>query len=325
MEKTDLASLRASRKRKKKSEVRQLLEYGVAAAVLPLVRVTPLAIIHRMSNLFGNLLFLLLPARRKLAIENLNHALGAEKTENEIKRIARKSCRSFVLTCFEIIKFQEFFRKENAREALRSLSEELEVLFQKAKRIHEESGGCIFVTPHIGNWEYLPHVSSVLGIPLVVVVRPFSNVYLEKLVYSTRADSGQVIIPKKNVLFMLQKTLQQGKSIGLLPDQSTHQGIVVNFFGRKASTTPGPALLSVMYRRPIVVVACCRKENGYDFEGVVSDPIWPGPYESEKEEVYRLTEAMNQRMEGIIRQYPEQYFWIHDRWKAHRGRRELLQ
>ena len=217
MNKTDLASLRASRKRKKKGKVRQLLEYGVAASLLPLVRVTPAGIIHLMSDLLGNLLFLLMPARRRLAIENLNYALGTERTEDEVKRIARKSCQSFFLTCFEIIKFQDFFKKENAREALRNLSEELEILFQKARRIHEESGGCIFVTPHLGNWEYLPHVSSVLGIPLVVVARPFSNAYLERLVYSARADTGQVILPKKNVLFMLQKTLQQGKSIGLLP------------------------------------------------------------------------------------------------------------
>jgi KDO2-lipid IV(A) lauroyltransferase len=325
MNKTDPASLRASRKRKKKGKVRQLLEYGVAASLLPLIRITPLKIIHLMSNLLGNSLYLFLPARRKLAIENLNYALGAERTEAEIRRIARKSCQSFFMTCLEIIKFQSFFKKEDAREALRGFSQELEALFQKARRIHDESGGCIFVSPHLGNWEYLPHVSSVLGIPLVVVARPFSNIYLERLVYSTRADSGQVILPKKNVLFMLQKTLQQGKSIGLLPDQSTHQGISVNFFGRKASTTPGPALLSIMYKRPIVVVACCRKENGADFEGVVSDPIWPGKYESEKGEIFRLTEAMNKKMEDIIRQYPEQYFWIHDRWKVGRNRRELLQ
>ena len=73
-----------------------------------------------------------------------------------------------------------------------------------------------------------------------------------------------------------------------------------------------------------MVVACCRKENGCDFEGVVSDPIWPGTYESEKEEIFRLTEAMNKEMEDIIRKYPEQYFWIHDRWKVHRGGKELL-
>jgi len=150
------------------------------------------------------------------------------------------------------------------------------------------------------------------------------NEYLERLIYRNRADSGQVIIPKKNALFALQKTLQQGKSIGILPDQSTRQGIGVHFFGRKASTTPAPALLSIMYQRPIVVVACCRKKKGYDFDGVVSDPIWPSPFQSEKEEIFRLTEEMNKTMEAIIRKYPEQYFWIHHRWKTYRSQREFL-
>jgi KDO2-lipid IV(A) lauroyltransferase len=150
------------------------------------------------------------------------------------------------------------------------------------------------------------------------------NEYLERLIYRNRADSGQVIIPKKNALFALQKTLQQGKSIGILPDQSTRQGIGVHFFGRKASTTPAPALLSIMYQKPIVVVACCRKKKGYDFDGVVSDPIWPGPFQSEKEEIFRLTEEMNKTMEAMIRKYPEQYFWIHHRWKTYRSGREFL-
>jgi len=198
------------------------------------------------------------------------------------------------------------------------------MLLQKAKEIHDASGGCIFVTPHIGNWEYLPHVSAVVGIPLVVVARPLSNAYLERLIYSRRTDTGQVIVPKKNALFALQRTLQEGKSIGMLPDQSTRQGVSVDFFGRKASTSPVPAILSILYKRPIVVVACCRKANGKEFEGVVSDPLWPGPFESEKEEILRLTEAMNSQMEAIIRKYPDQYFWIHDRWKIYRSHRGFL-
>jgi KDO2-lipid IV(A) lauroyltransferase len=312
------------RGRRRKGKILQLLEYGAISVLLPLARMVPLRVIHSLSTLLGHLLFLLLPERRKVAIENVRNALGEGSSEEEIARIARASCRSFFLTCFETVKFQPFFRAEDAREVLRKSSGEFEVLFQKAKRIHEESRGCIFVTPHIGNWEFLPDVSAMVGIPLVVVARPMRNVYLERLVYSRRADSGQVIIPKRNALFALQKTLQQGKSIGLLPDQSTQQGILVNFFGRKASTTPVPAILAILYKRPIVVVACCRKRNGYDFEGVVSDPLWPGVFMSEKEEIFRLTEEMNQRMETIIRRYPEQYFWIHDRWKTYRSNRELL-
>ena len=312
------------KRRRKKSKARKLLEYGVVRAFLPLPRLIPLKTIHLLGSLLGNLLYYGLPERRKIALQNLQNALGPEKTEQEIKRIARESCKSFLLTCFEIVKYQPFFKADDAREAIKGSSGELEALFQKAKNIHEASGGCIFVTPHLGNWEFLPYVSSLVGIPLVVVVRSMKNEYLERLIYRNRADSGQVIIPKKNALFALQKTLQQGKSIGILPDQSTRQGIGVHFFGRKASTTPAPALLSIMYQKPIVVVACCRKKKGYDFDGVVSDPIWPGPFQSEKEEIFRLTEEMNKTMEAIIRKYPEQYFWIHRRWKTYKSQREFL-
>ncbi|MBS1111857.1 MAG: lipid biosynthesis acyltransferase, partial [Nitrospirae bacterium] len=130
-------------------------------------------------------------------------------------------------------------------------------------------------------------------------------------------------IPKSNAMFVLQKTLLKGNSIGLLPDQSTMKGIEVNFFGRKASTTPVPAILAINYYRPVVVVACCRKPDG-QYEGFVSDPIRPEKDKSEKAEIFRITEEMNQKMETVIRKYPEQYLWMHNRWKRYKNKKELL-
>jgi len=176
----------------------------------------------------------------------------------------------------------------------------------------------------MGNWEVLPHVSAFIGIPLAVVARPLDNELLERLLFSNRSSSGSVIIPKKNAMFVLQKTLRSGKSIGMLPDQSTMKGIVIDFFGRKASTTPVPAILAITYGRPVVVVACCRKKGAYRYEGFVSDPIMPGAYTSEKDEIFRITEAMTREMETVIRKYPEQYLWIHNRWKTYKGKKELL-
>jgi KDO2-lipid IV(A) lauroyltransferase len=271
----------------------------------------------------GYLLYSLVPKRRTIALENLRQAFHNEKTEKEIEHIARQSCTSFFQTFLEIGKFQNIFSAPNAHEQVKTKAEGLHELFQKAKKIHDQSGGCLFVTPHIGNWEMLPYISSLVGIPLVVVVRALDNEYLERLIYKNRAASGQVIIPKRNAFFVLQKTLSNGKSIGMLPDQSTMKGIVVDFFGRHATTTPVPALLSITYKRPIVVVACCRK--GLDsFEGFVCDPIWPGDYTSEKEEIYRLTREMNRTMESIIQKYPEQYLWMHNRWKTYEGKKEFL-
>lgn len=312
------------KKRVKKGKAIQLLEYGVIYALVPVIRIIPLRVMHLISSFLGNLFYLLLKGRRKIATENLRNALGSEKNEQEIRRIARRSFQSFFLTSLETIKLQHVLKAEDAPKILRSSSRKLETLFQKAKKVHDESRGCIFVTLHIGTWEFLLNVSSMVGVPLVVPVRPFNNVYLDRLIYRKRTDSGHIIIPKKNSFFMLQKALRQGKSVAMLPDQSLRQGISVNFFGRKATTTPVPAILSIMYNRPIVITACYRGKNGYDFEGIVSDPLWARPYESEKEEIFRLTEEINKKLEMIIRRFPDQYFWVHNRWKTYKRSREFL-
>ena len=276
------------------------------------------------SSLLGDLLYFISSKRRSIAVENLRHAFENDKNEDEMKTLARKSCRSFIFTFLEMIKLRHVFSQPDAMQRLRVTTDNLDTLFQKAKKIHDQSGGCIFVTPHIGNWEVLPHASARAGIPLAIVVRPLDNVYLEKLIYANRTSSGQVIIPKRNALMVLQKTLQSGTSIGILPDQSTAKGISIDFFGRKATATPVPAMLAITYNRPIVVVAACRKNEDYRYEGFVSDPIWPGEYSSEKAEIFRITEEMTRSMESIIRRYPEQYLWIHNRWKTYKDRREVM-
>lgn len=310
--------------RKKKGKFIKLTEYWAVYLVIFLTRLIPLGLLHLISGFLGRLLYLTIKKRRNIALENLRHVFAGEQTEKQLRETALQSFNSFFLTFLEIIKFRYLFAGEDALDKVRAITDGLDALFQKAKKIHEETGGCIFVTPHIGNWELLPHVSAMVGIPLVVVARPTDNEYLEKLIYQNRTSRGQVIIPKKNAFIVLQKTLSSGKSIGMLPDQSTARGIVVDFMGRKATATPVPAILAITHKRPIVVVACCRKDKNC-FEGFVSDPIWPGEYKSEKEEIFRLTKEINLKMESIIRKYPGQYLWMHNRWKTYKDRKNFLE
>jgi len=311
------------KKKRKKSKLRKLIEYGAVYVLLLSVRAIPMWCKRGISRLLGALFFHLITKRREIAIGNLTAAFGGDKSEKEIRAIARESFSSFFLTFLEIAELQHIFARDDAKVHVAQMTDGLEGLFLKAKSIHDESGGCFFVSPHIGNWEVLPHVSSLVGIPLVIVARPLDNNYLEDLLLKKRTASGQMIIPKKNAFFVLQETLNRGKSIGMLPDQSTKKGITVDFFGRKATATPVPALLAITHNRPIVVVACCRKKGG-KYEGFVCDPIWPGSYESEKAEIFRITSAMTKDMESIIRKYPEQYLWMHNRWKTYKDTKEFL-
>ncbi len=311
------------KRKKKKGRTIKLLEYYFAYTLISITRAVPFPVIKLTANFLGDLLFFLSRKRRDIAIDNLQHAFKGQKDDHEIRKIARASCRSFVFTFLEIVKFRYLFTGPHVLEKMKSYADNLDELFVKAKNIHDESGGCIFATPHIGNWEILPHVSSVAGIPLAIVARPLDNEYLEKLIFRTRVSEGQFIIPKKNALFVLQRTLQKGTSLGMLPDQSTMKGILIDFFGRPATTTPVPAILAIRYNRPVVVVAACRKENGRH-EGFVSDPIWPGEYSSEKAEIIRITREITRNMEIIIRKYPDQYLWMHNRWKTYKGKKELM-
>jgi KDO2-lipid IV(A) lauroyltransferase len=302
--------------KKRKGKPQQIIEYIGLSVVVAVVRVLPLGSLRTVCGFLGDLLYAILPRRRRIAVNNLKIAFGGELNDREIMRLARRSCQSFFLMAAEVMRSPFRFNGSRVVRDRRYRSEHLEELFLKAKKIHDEAGGCIFVTPHLGNWEMLPYASALIGIPLAVVMRPMDNPYLERTILSSRVASGQVVIPKRNAMFVLERMLRQGKSLGILPDQSTGRGLRVKFFGREATVTPIPAVLAIAYKRPIVVVAACRTSDPYYFEGYVSDPIVPGNNPGgEQAEIVRITTEINEKMEEIIRKYPEQYLWMHNRWK----------
>ncbi len=310
-------------KRLTKSTPFKMLEFVAVYVLISIAGILPLRVMKGISNGLGNLLFSVSSKRRNIAIDNLTKAFAGEKSETEIRRIARESCGQFFFTFLEIMKFRHLFSNPEGMDQFRQRTQNIDTLFKKTREVHDQAGGCIFVTPHIGNWEILPHIASYLGIPLSVVARPLDNRYIEKLLYSDRTASGQGVIDKNNALSALRKTLRGGSSVGMLPDQSTAKGIEIDFFGRTATTTPVPALLAINYKRPILVVAVCRK-NGFDqYDGFVSDPIWPGDGDK-KQEIFRISKEMNQQMEKIIRAYPAQYLWMHNRWKTYKDKKAIF-
>ncbi len=294
----------------------QLVEWAAFYIAVAIARPLPVRVLRGVCSILGRILYLAAPRRRNIALQNIRTAFDGAMSEKEMERLARDSCKAFLLTAAEMIKSP--FRTKDGKVIRngRYKIDHLEELLMKAKAIHDESGGCIFVTPHLGNWELLPHVSSLIGIPLAVVIRPLDNPYLERAILSSRLGSGHLLVPKANAMFYLDRTLRQGKSVAMLPDQSHNKGLRVEFFGKTATVTPVPALLAVRHRRPVVVVAACRTSDPYYFEGFVSDPIWPDPEKADDpSEILRITREINIRMEEVITRFPEQYLWMHDRWK----------
>lgn len=305
-----------ARIRRKKSIPRAFSEYALVWCILHGARILPLPLMRHITQTMADVAYRLLGRRRSLAEANVRAALGDGLGEAAVRDIARRSFRAFAWTLPEMVRLHRFLTSSNARTWMEGDDPTIRELFDRARELHDTHRGCIFVTPHLGNWELLPYVSAAVGIPMVVVVRPLDNPYLEKLLYQSRAGTGQVFIPKRNSLMPLQNMLARGRSVGMLPDQSTMRGLSVPFLGRPAWTTPIPALLALRSGHPLVVVASCRKEDG-GFTGYVSDPILPQEGGNERAELLRLTAAMSQEMEKVIRRFPDQYFWMHNRWKTY--------
>jgi KDO2-lipid IV(A) lauroyltransferase len=303
-----------SRIRPKKKAVK-IIEYLFSFVFIQVSKIIPWKLIPILSSFLGHFFFSLFRKWRLTAINNIRSAFLDEKNHREILDLARNSFSAFFVLVFETFKLRKYYKDPDIVNKLRGLTPNLDSLWERAKKIHDESKGCIFVTPHLGNWEYFPFIGKLAGIPITIVVRPLDNEYLEKFLFANRKAGGQVVIPKSNAMIILKKALKKGQSIGMLPDQAAVKGIPVRYFGRIARTTPIPAILSIQLRKPIVVVACCRKPDNLGYVGYVSDPISPETYSSEKEEIFRLTQRVNDQMEKIIRKFPDQYFWFHDRWQ----------
>ncbi len=313
---------RNKRKRSKdKSAFHQWVEYALAISLLKLIRLLPYRVCRAISVVGGEMIFRLIPRRRRIARANLRLAFP-DLGEAERLILARRSCRSFVLTCLEGAKFFARFEPERARAMLTNAVDGAEEILKKVRAAHEGARGCVFVTPHLGNWECLVHAGALAGVPLTIPVRSLDNRRLESALRKMRAASGHEIISKRNAFFHLREALRKGRSVAILADQNAGaEGIAAPFFGEPASTTPAPAALAILYDRPIVLVACLRGEgDGRRYEAFLSEPITPDVgARSAKEEIARLTTAVNEEMESMIRKGPDQYLWLHDRWKIAKG------
>ena len=175
--------------------------------------------------------------------------------------------------------------------------------------------GAVLLTAHVGNWELLAAWLACKGYPLVAGVRDPNDVHVSKLLAYYRKALGVETIPKKSLLLKGAKLLKQGKFIGILADQDGGtDGIRVSFMGKVASTVGGPAALSLLTKAPVVPIVSYRIAP-YEHEILVLPPIEP-LYELPREEAIReMTIKFNDILEGFIRRSPEQWLWLHRRWR----------
>ncbi len=179
--------------------------------------------------------------------------------------------------------------------------------------------GAIIISAHLGNWEMASLCGACfLNKPIVVVARRIRPSFLERWVLRLRTRFGNQVLDKRRALPRMARTLRRGGTLGILIDQSTRraEGVEVRFFGRRATATPAAALLARRYGSPVVPAFCVREADG-GLSLVAYPPLKLQVSEDPAADIRANTQVMTDAVERAIRDYPEQWFWFHKRWKRH--------
>jgi KDO2-lipid IV(A) lauroyltransferase len=174
----------------------------------------------------------------------------------------------------------------------------------------------LVLTGHFGNWEILSYVTGLAGFRGGVVARRLDNPYLDRYVAHFRRKTGLTLLDKQADYARILQLLARGEGVGMVGDQDAGpRGLFVDFFGRPASTFKSIALLSLEYRAPIFVFGAARTGWPMQYRVYFEDLILPEDYAFCPDAPRAITERYTQALERLVRRHPEQYFWLHRRWK----------
>lgn len=296
----------------KKGKTQMAAEYAAARVVLSGLGALPRPLSMAVGRGLGRLAYALAGGLRRTGERNLELAFPG-MSERERARILRGS---FVSLGRQLGVFSRF-----PRETAESLHELVEYDGEDVKLLdvaRERGRGVIFLTAHLGAWEALCFAHSAFYSPLSFLVRPIDNPRVEELIERTRMRFGNQPIDKKAAALTAMRLLRRGGTLGILADLNTQprEGVFVPFFGRLACTTAGAATLAL--RTDATVIPCCapwdEERRRYVFRGgPVLELVRTGDSERDVElNTARFTAAI----EAQVRRFPDQWLWIHKRWKT---------
>jgi Kdo2-lipid IVA lauroyltransferase/acyltransferase len=290
-------------------EERYAIEARAAAIVQALVRPLPRRWTLGLGRALGRLLADLDPRHVAIAAENLRQAFPHWDEPRRL-RTARAVYAHFGQTLLDIL-----WMAGQPRERLLSLI--VEEGRENADRVRADGRGVVYVTGHFGNWEFYGVAFGWLGEPVGVVARPLDNPALEARLTAFRTRSGNTVISKRRALQDILRLLRQGAGVAILVDQNVQEqdGIFVEFFGRPAATTTVAAALAVKTGCALLPVHCeARPDGRYTF--VYGRPLEWTTTGNRQDDIARLTQALTTVIEGWVRERPEQWLWMHRRWKT---------
>src|ERR1700744_3573356 len=289
------------------------LRYGAEAAIffafMALFRVIGLSAASRLGGFIGRNILSWLPPDR-VARANLLRAFP-EKTQAERDAVRRAMWDNLGRVGGEYPHLHKFTPKGEDPRITYSFPPGVTADQLKGQPL-------MFLSAHLANWEMMPILAQQIGIDAATVVRPPNNPYVADWVARQRRINGpETLIAKHNAVRSMLSQLRGDRALCMLVDQKLREGIAVPFFGHDAMTTPEPAALALKTGARICIAAN-RRSAGARFHVTVSPILDFNPSGDETEDTRRLTAAITERIEQIVRDDPGQWLWIHNRWPTPR-------
>lgn len=291
-----------------RAKIQHAFEYALFRVLLFLLERLSWDAAHRLGQALGTITFRVLRIRRRVVLDNLAHAFPAWTPARRLA-VAHECYRQFGTTFLELCLLPRTRPEDLIARAVLGDGDQ----FDAALR---EGHGAVIVTGHIGNWEALGASLAARGYPLCGLVARQRNRYINAQVQRMRESAGIRLLYKDRGLMPVMRALRGNSFVAFPIDQDAgRDGVFVEFLGRLASAPLGPVRFARHAGCPMIPGFCLRQPDGtYRLE--MPGPVWVRtdlpPDEAELEAMARLTALL----EEVVRRYPEQWFWMHRRWKT---------
>ncbi|MEX0611377.1 MAG: lysophospholipid acyltransferase family protein [Pirellulales bacterium] len=292
---------------------RRALDFGVyvfVRALIALVQAVPIAACETGAEVLATLSTSLLGIRRRVVEGNLCQAFP-NLTSAERRAITWQMWRHLFLMMAEIAHTPRKIHETNWKEHSHIVNQELFVRTLLSGR------PLVLISAHYGNFELGGYLMGLFGFPTYTVARALDNPYLDRFVNDFRGRTGQYMLSKKGSSDEIQQVLARGGILTLLGDQHAgKKACWVNFFGRPASTHKAVALFSLGNDAPTMVSYARRLDRPLHYEvgpEAICDPCDP---DFQLGSIPLLAQWYTDHLENLIRRSPEQYWWLHRRWKG---------
>lgn len=298
---------------RKRSWVADFAVYCVVRVIVSVVQALTWSQAIKLADWLGWLAHRVNRRHREVAAENVRHAFP-HLDEAGVAALVRATYRHWARAIVEMIRLPRTLSRNNLDEFFTyNCPEDYEAAVAWA---NDTTRPRLVLSGHFGNFEALSYAVGLFGTPGGMVARQLDNPYLDRFVRNFREKTGQEMLDKNQDYEKILDVLRHNGGVGMVADQDAGQrGVFVDFLGRPASTFKSIALLSIEFQAPILVMGAARIGDPMVYKIYVEDIILPEDYADHPDPVQAITQRYSDALARMVLRHPEQYLWLHRRWK----------